>query len=179
MIDKELLFNYDMEMNKIYNITMEDNDSFIDNIEEIKEYKNGEWKNNKRKDNLLFDIKEIPSELNGIQELIGIKEMIGMKGTIVPLKIKHLLKKRDNDEINLKTKIKLRTFLGNTILKIVKIRAYIIMKYKDKNKTEVKVKYTIKNLLPKKISDKINNLIIDKIENNFVIKIDNYLKNYV
>lgn len=179
MIEKELLFNYDLEMMEIYRITMEENGSFINNIDEIKEYKNGEWKNNKRKDNILFDIKEIPSELKDIQELIGIKEMIGMKGTIIPLKIKHLLKRKDEREINIKTKIKLMTFIGNTILKIIKIRAYIIMKYKDKNKTEVKVKYTIKNLLPRQISEKINNLIIDKIENSFVIKIDNYLKNYV
>ena len=84
MVEKQLSFIYNLDMKEIYNITMEDNNSFVENLDEIKEYKMGEWKGNKRKDNILFDVKEIPDDLSMI------KEMLGIDGTIIPLKVKYI-----------------------------------------------------------------------------------------
>ena len=172
MVEKQLSFIYNLDMKEIYNITMEDNNSFVENLDEIKEYKMGEWKGNKRKDNILFDVKEIPDDLSMI------KEMLGIDGTIIPLKVKYIKTKDNDNEINIKSKVRMMSLLGNVILKIIKIRIYMNMNKIENNNTKIDVKYTIKTILPKKIMEKMNDIIINKIENDIIIKIDNYLKEY-
>lgn len=176
MVDKKLSFDYKINIKDIYNILIEDNNSFINEIDDIKEYNKGEWNKCKRKDNILFDIKDIPEELNKYDELINIKEVVGMNGTIIPLKIKYRKLVDNEDKIEMKIKIKMRSILSSIILKVIKIRAYLSIKMVDKNNTRIDIRYKINTLLPKKLNDKISDIVINKIENELVIKINNYLR---
>ncbi len=176
MVDRKLSFDYRINIIEIYNIIIEDNNSFINEIDDIKEYNKGEWNKCKRKDNILFDIKDIPEELNKYDELINIKEVVGMRGTIIPLKIKYRKLVDNEDKKEMKIKIKMRSLIASIILKVIKIRVYLSIKRIDNKNTKIDVRYRINTLLPKKLNDKINDIVINKIENELVIKIDNYLR---
>ena len=80
MIVKELLFNYHLNYNKVYNLALENNDEFIKIIPEIVFYEKGNWINNKINDYAKINISDIPQDLICIIDLIrDSKGLIGIK----------------------------------------------------------------------------------------------------
>ena len=173
MIEKELVFNYNLNFKNIYNLAVENNDEFIKIIPEIVVYDKGVWMNDDiyRKDKLLINIADIPYDLRGVIDMIRDKKgLIGLK-----IKIKKIL--NTDKEIYLRIKLKLNGFLGRIIEKFLKIISNINIIYKEDFKTEVKVRYQIKSMFPNDLNDKIDNHIQNKLNNYYIKKIDNYFNN--
>lgn len=173
MIEKELVFNYNLNFKDIYNLAVENNDEFIKIIPEIILYDKGVWMKDDiyRKDKLLINIADIPYDLRSVIDMIRNKKgLIGLK-----IKIKKIL---DTDkEIYLRIKLKLNGFLGRIIEKFLKIISNINIIYKEDFETEVKVRYQIKSMFPNDLNDKIDNHIQNKLNNYYIKKIDNYFNN--
>ena len=173
MIEKELVFNYNLNFKDIYNLAVENNDEFIKVIPEIVLYDKGVWMNDDiyRKDKLLINIADIPYDLRGVIDMIRDKKgLIGLK-----IKIKKIL--NTDKEIYLRIKLKLNGFLGRIIEKFLKIISNINIIYKEDFETEVKVRYQIKSMFPNDLNDKIDNHIQNKLNNYYIKKIDNYFNN--
>lgn len=173
MIEKELVFNYNLNFKDIYNLAVENNDEFIKIIPEIILYDKGVWMKDDiyRKDKLLINIADIPYDLRGVIDMIRDKKgLIGLK-----IKIKKIL--NTDKEIHLRIKLKLNGFLGKIIEKFLKIISNINIIYKEDFETEVKVRYQIKSMFPNDLNDKIDNHIQNKLNNYYIKKIDNYFNN--
>ena len=173
MIEKELVFNYNLNFKDIYNLAVENNDEFIKVIPEIVLYDKGVWMKDDiyRKDKLLINIADIPYDLRGVIDMIRDKKgLIGLK-----IKIKKIL--NTDKEIHLRIKLKLNGFLGKIIEKFLKIISNINIIYKEDFETEVKVRYQIKSMFPNDLNDKIDNHIQNKLNNYYIKKIDNYFNN--
>ena len=173
MIEKELVFNYNLNFKDIYNLAVENNDEFIKIIPEIVVYDKGVWMKDDiyRKDKLLINIADIPYDLRGVIDMIRDKKgLIGLK-----IKIKKIL--NTDKEIHLRIKLKLNGFLGKIIEKFLKIISNINIIYKEDFETEVKVRYQIKSMFPNDLNDKIDNHIQNKLNNYYIKKIDNYFNN--
>ena len=173
MIEKELVFNYNLNFKDIYNLAVENNDEFIKIIPEIILYDKGVWMKDDiyRKDKLLINIADIPYDLRGVIDMIRDKKgLIGLK-----IKIKKIL--NIDKEIHLRIKLKLNGFLGKIIEKFLKIISNINIIYKEDFETEVKVRYQIKSMFPNDLNDKIDNHIQNKLNNYYIKKIDNYFNN--
>jgi hypothetical protein len=173
MIEKELVFNYNLNFKDIYNLAVENNDEFIKVIPEIVLYDKGVWMKDDiyRKDKLLINIADIPYDLRGVIDMIRDKKgLIGLK-----IKIKKIL--NTDKDIHLRIKLKLNGFLGRIIEKFLKIISNINIIYKEDFKTEVKVRYQIKSMFPNDLNDKIDNHIQNKLNNYYIKKIDNYFNN--
>jgi len=76
----------------------------------------------------------------------------------------------------LKIKANLLNKLINLISKIINLKVFVTIVNVNDISTHVKVKYIIKSILPKTIIEMANEYIESKILNNFIKKIDNYLK---
>ena len=76
MIEKELVFNYNLNFKDIYNLAVENNDEFIKVIPEIVLYDKGVWMKDDiyRKDKLLINIADIPYDLRGVIDMIRDKK---------------------------------------------------------------------------------------------------------
>lgn len=173
MIEKELVFNYNLNFKDIYNLAVENNDEFIKIIPEIILYDKGVWMKDDiyRKDKLLINIADIPYDLRSVIDMIRDKKgLIGLK-----IKIKKIL--NTDKEIHLRIKLKLNGFLGKIIEKFLKIISNINIIYKEDFETEVKVRYQIKSMFPNDLNDKIDNHIQNKLNNYYIKKIDNYFNN--
>lgn len=173
MIEKELVFNYNLNFKDIYNLAVENNDEFIKIIPEIILYDKGVWMKDDiyRKDKLLINIADIPYDLRSVIDMIRNKKgLIGLK-----IKIKKML--NTDKEIYLRIKLKLNGFLGRIIEKFLKIISNINIIYKEDFETEVKVRYQIKSMFPNDLNDKIDNHIQNKLNNYYIKKIDNYFNN--
>ena len=173
MIEKELVFNYNLNFKDIYNLAVENNDEFIKIIPEIILYDKGVWMKDDiyRKDKLLINIADIPYDLRSVIDMIRNKKgLIGLK-----IKIKKIL--NTDKEIYLRIKLKLNGFLGKIIEKFLKIISNINIIYKEDFETEVKVRYQIKSMFPNDLNDKIDNHIQNKLNNYYIKKIDNYFNN--
>ncbi len=173
MIEKELVFNYNLNFKDIYNLAVENNDEFIKIIPEIILYDKGVWMKDDiyRKDKLLINIADIPYDLRSVIDMIRNKKgLIGLK-----IKIKKIL--NTDKEIYLRIKLKLNGFLGRIIEKFLKIISNINIIYKEDFETEVKVRYQIKSMFPNDLNDKIDNHIQNKLNNYYIKKIDNYFNN--
>lgn len=168
MISKDLIFEYDnIDIWQLYNKTVENNNEMIKIIPEIVEYKQGTWKNEKRKDKLICKLLNIPENLRTIirQIFLNKNDEIGCK-----LKIEKKVS-ADKTIIRLKIKMKLKNMLSNLILKIFKFRVYIDIK-REELKTIANVRYEINSLLINEINEYIEN----KLNNYFISKIDNFVK---
>jgi len=173
MIEKELLFHYNHNYKYLYEITTNDNKEILNIIDELIDYKQGVWKNNKRKDFIEFKINDIPSALQTFASAI-------IKDNIIPLKIKIKLIENNDKRISLKIKASMINKLANLIFKFInlKIIATIENDENDINKSSnVSIKYIIKSILPSSIIEIIDTFVDKKINNNFIKKFDNYLKN--
>jgi len=173
MIEKELIFSYNLNFNNIYDLAFENNDDFINIIPEIILYNKGIWMNDDiyRKDKLWINIADIPHDLRNVIDMIRDKKgFIGLK-----IKIKKIL--INDKQISLRIKLKLNSFLGRIIEKFLKIIANINIIYIEDFKTNVKVHYQIKSMFPNDLNDKIDTHIQNKLNNYYIKKIDYYFNN--
>ncbi len=160
MIEKELFFKYNINYKYLFDITINNNSEILKIIDELKDYIQGYWKNDKRKDIIQFKIKDAPLEI--------------FKDGNVPLKLK--IKMINNNDYLIKYEIKIRLLnrLLNIISKIINTKFYFELININFKSTQITVKYQIKTLLPDEINNKIEIFIENKL-NKFIKKIDNYL----
>lgn len=173
MIEKELLFHYNHNYKYLYEIVTNDNKEILKVIDELVDYKQGIWKDNKRKDFIEFKISDIPPVLQTFASSI-------IKDNIIPLKIKIRLIENNDKRISIKIKASMINKLANLIFKFInlKIIATAENDENDINKSSnVTIKYIIKSILPSSIIELIDKYIEEKINNNFIKKFDNYIKN--
>jgi len=169
MIERELNFFYNHNYKHIFDITTNNNQEILKIIDDLKEYKQGIWTNNKRKDIIIFKFSDIPPEINSFVNNIIVDNLI-------PLKLKIKMIENSNNKIQFKVKCNLINKLANLILKIINLKTIVTIINVDNNSSDVKIKYIIKSLLPSSFVEFFNNYIEKKFLNNFVNKIDNYLK---
>lgn len=171
MIQKNLFFHYNLNFNHIFDLTINNNQQFINVIPEIFFYKKGIWNNNYRTDILKIDIADIPFDLRYFIDTIRDPQgFINLK-----LKIK-IIEKNDN-KIIIKTKLKLNGFFGKLIHNAINIYAIFELININNINTNINVIYIIKSILPNNLNDKINFHIHNKLENYFIKKIDNFFNN--
>lgn len=178
MIEKDLLFNYHLNINDIFNLCIDDNDVMIKRIKEVVNYKQGEWKNNIKKDIVVLKLENIPNEIP--EKLL--KLILNDDGTIIN-KIKIKIIEKTDTYINLKIKVKpIANFLFkiNDILKLTSIKATISL-----TQTEVKIaiinsNYKIKlknitenvNFIEKYMEELLNKLLINNMT-SYLTEIEN------
>jgi len=170
MIEKELLFNYNLNYKYLFEITTNNNAEILKIIDELKDYKQGQWNGNKRKDLIEFKINDIPDILKSLISTIIIDN-------IIPLKLKLKLEKNDDSLIIIKLKANLLNKVAKLILKLINVKIFVIIENIDNKSSNVIIKYKIKSILPSSIVKIIDEYIEYKINNNFIKKFDNYLKN--
>lgn len=169
MISKDLIFNYQLNYNDLYNLTLEENDEFIKIIPEIVYYEKGIWKNNKRIDKIMINIIDIPYDLRIIIDMMRTK-----KG-FIKMKIKFYKEILDN-KIIIKSKLKLYGIIGTLINNAININSNIELINDNDIITNVKANYQIKSLLFNDLNERLNNHIQQKLENYFIKIIDEYLQ---
>lgn len=170
MIEKELIFHYNLNYKYLFDITVNNNSEILKIIDELKDYKQGVWKDNKRKDLIEFTVHDIPDIFKSLASAIIVDN-------IIPLKIKYKLIQNDDKTIQMKLKANLLNKLANLILKFINLKIIATIDNIDSNSSNVKIKYIIKSILPKSIIEIFDTYIEKKLNNNFIKKIDNYLIN--
>lgn len=170
MIEKELLFNYNLNYKYLFDITTNNNVEILKIIDELNDYKQGVWKGNKRKDLIDFKINDIP-------ELFKTFTSGLISDNVIPLKIKIKLLKNDDESIMIKIKANLVNRIANLIFKLINLKIFATIEKINDNSSNVKIKYIIKSILPSSIMEMIDKYIEQKLNNNFIRKFDNYLKN--
>lgn len=170
MIEKELFFHYKINYKYLFDITTDNNSEIIKIIDDLKDYKQGIWKGNKRKDLIEFAVHDIPEAFKLLASTIIVNN-------ILPLKIKFKLIENNDKTIKMKIKANLLNKMANLILKFINLKIIATIDNIDNYSSNVKIKYIIKTILPSSIVELINTYIENKLNNNFIKKIDNYLKN--
>lgn len=170
MIEKELLFNYNLNYKYLFDITTNNNSEIIKIIEDLKDYKQGIWKDNKRKDLIEFKVHDIPEAFKSLAGAIIVDNYF-------PLKIKFKLIENNDKTIKMKIKVNLLNKIANLILKFINLKIIATIDNIDNYSSNIKIKYIIKTILPSSIVELIDKYIEKKLNNNFINKIDNYLKN--
>ena len=172
MIDKELYFHYNKNYRHLFDITTNNNQEILKIIDDLKEYKQGTWNKDKRKDIIQFIFSDIPQDFKMITDMI-------IKDNIIPLKLKIRLLEDNDKRIVMKIKSNLINKISNLIYKLINIKFYVTLNNSnnDGTSTDVKVRYVIKSLLPESFITKIDNYIDGKLNDRFIKKIDNYLSN--
>ena len=70
MIEKELKFHYNQNFKHLFDITTNNNQEILKIIDDLREYKQGVWNKNKRKDIIVFTFSDIPQEFKMITDMI-------------------------------------------------------------------------------------------------------------
>ena len=162
MIEKELFFEYDINFKYLFDIVANNNSEILKIIDDLKEYRQGIWREDKRKDIIHFKFNDAPLEI--------------IKDGNIPLKLKLKLFENNDNVIIGQVKIRILNKLLNIVSKIINSKCYFELININDKQTKVIIKYQIKTLLPPDINDKIEKYIDTKIKNNFIKKIDHYLK---
>lgn len=169
MIEKELNFHYNQNFKFIFDITTNNNQEVLKMIDDLREYKQGVWNKNKRKDIIVFTFSDIPPDFKMITDMI-------IADNIIPLKLKIKLLVNDENRIVMKVKSNLINKIANLIYKLINIKFFITIENTGNGtSTDVKIRYVINSLLPESFITKIDNYIDGKLNDRFIKKIDNYL----
>lgn len=176
MIQGVINFTYNTHISKILEITLYNNDDLIKTIEDIHYYERGEWKNNqtKRTDFLIMNFHKdaIPPELKTIISLFIDKD------NRIQSKYKVKITEKTDNQVKIKTGIKLINKFANLIFKLLRFKIKINISYNPiNNQTSVEVIYKIKTTLPSSYNKYINDLIENTIKPNYIFKIDEFVKN--
>jgi len=171
MIEKELFFQYNINYLHLFDITVNNNSDIINIINDLIEYKQGNWKNNKRKDFIKFIFNDIPSNFIDLFNIF-------IRDNIIPLKLKIKIIDNNSNFIKLQIKANLLNIIQNIISKIINIKIICTISNINNISSIVSIKYIIKSFLPTNFISPINNYIENKINNNYIFKFDNFLKNY-
>ncbi len=170
MIEKELFFHYNINYNNLFDITTNNNSELLKIIDDLKDYKQGDWKDNKRKDIIEFTVQDVPDVFKTLASTIIVNN-------VIPLKLKYKLIQNDDKIIQMKLKANLLNKMANLILKFINLKIIATIHNIDNHSSNVEIKYIIKSILPKSIIEIFDTYIENKLNNNFIKKIDNYLKN--
>jgi len=169
MIEKELVFHYNQNFKFLFDITTNNNQELLKIIDDLREYKQGVWNKNKRKDFIYFTFSDIPDEFKTITDMLIVDN-------IIPLKLKIKLLENNDKKIVMKIKSNLINKLANLISKIINIKFIVTIEdCNEGTQTDVKIRYIIKSFLPESFITKVDNYIDSKLNNRFIKKIDNYL----
>jgi len=169
MIEKELIFHYNKNFRYIFDITTNNNQEILKIIDDLREYKQGIWNKNKRKDIIIFTFSDIPQEFKTITDMI-------IQDNIIPLKLKIKLLEDNDKRIVMKVKSNLiNNKLANLVFKLINIKFFVTIEDSDGVSTNVKIRYVIKSLLPESLVAKVDSYIDRKMNDRFIQKIDNYL----
>ena len=169
MIEKELKFHYNQNFRFIFDITTNNNQEILKIIDDLREYKQGVWNKNKRKDIIVFTFSDIPQEFKMITDMIIVDN-------IIPLKLKIKLLENTDRKIVMKVKSNLINKISKLIYKLINVKFIVTIEDGgDGISTNVNIKYIIKSLLPESFINKIDNYIDRKMNERFIEKIDNYL----
>ncbi len=178
MIEGLINFDYNTDINKILDITVDNNDKMIETIKKIHYYERGEWKNNKTKrtDYIVgnVNISTIP------KELLTILSLFIDKDNRIHCKTKIKITERNDNHIKMKINVKMMNKFANLIFKLLRFKVYITFDYdSNNNKTSVQVIYKLKTKLPNSFNTYFNNVIENSFKPNYVYKIDEFIKNEV
>ena len=178
MIQGVINFDYNTDINKILDITVDNNDKMIETIKKIHYYERGEWKNNKTKrtDYIVgnVNVSTVP------KELLTILSLFIDKDNRIHCKTKIKIIERNDNHIKIKVNVKMMNKLVNLIFKLLRFKVYITFDYNsDNNKTSVEVNYKLKTKLPNSFNTYFNNVIENSFKPNYVYKIDEFIKNEV
>lgn len=168
MTERIIELNYDFPIDYIFNLTTNNNEAIITKYEDIKSYTQGEWKNNKRKDLIELELKEIPEELISL-----IKLFISDNKIVTKTKLKLL--EQSEKKIIVKIQIKLINRLSNLILKLFKYKIKVIYENIETNKTNLKVIYKIKSLISSNLTKLIDDYIETKIKEPYLKIYNDYI----
>jgi len=169
MIQKEIIETFNLDINEIFRLCIDDNNEMITRIKDIIEYEQGLWNNNIKKDKITIKLNDIPKE---IPEKI-IKIVLTENETVInKIKIKIIEKTENNITLKIKVKPICNIFCKiNNLLKLSTTKAFITLTQTD-NLTVINAKYKIKVL-----SNEYTNIIenyMEKILNTLFI--DNMIK---
>lgn len=178
MIQGVINFDYNTDINKILDITVDNNDKMIETIKKIHYYERGEWKNNKTKrtDYIVgnVNVSTVP------KELLTILSLFIDKDNRIHCKTKIKIIERNDNHIKIKVNVKMMNKLVNLIFKLLRFKVYITFDYNsDNNKTSVEVNYKLKTKLPNSFNTYFNNVIENSFKPNYVYKIDEFIKNEI
>ncbi len=178
MIEGVINFDYNTNINKILDITVDNNDKMIETIKKIHYYERGEWKNNKTKrtDYIVgnVNVSTVP------KELLTILSLFIDKDNRIHCKTKIKIIERNDNHIKIKINVKMMNKLVNLIFKLLRFKVYITFDYDyHNNKTSVQVIYKLKTKLPNSFNTYFNNVIENSFKPNYVYKIDEFIKNEV
>ena len=169
MIEKELKFHYNQNFKHLFDITTNNNQEILKIIDDLREYKQGVWNKNKRKDIIVFTFSDIPQEFKMITDMIIVDN-------IIPLKLKIKLLENTDKKIVMKVKSNLiNNKLANLVFKLINIKFFVNIEDSDGVSTNVKIRYVIKSFLPESLIAKVDSYIDRKMNDRFIQKIDNYL----
>lgn len=170
MIEKQLIFEYKLNYLHLFDITVNNNSQILSIFEDLQDYKQGNWKKNKRKDIIQFYLNDIPQDLLTLISIF-------IKNNVVPLKIKIKILENNDSNIKLKVKANILNKLLNIITKIINFTFYCDIIKVDDNNTKVIIRYVIKSMLSNEVIQNIDNYVDTKLNNKFIQRFDNYLKN--
>lgn len=175
MIEGIIDFDYNTNINKILDITLENNNGLIESIKKIHYYDKGNWKDNKTKrtDYIIgnVNVSTVP------KELLTILSLFIDKDNRIHCKTKIKIIERTDNHLKMKINVKLMNKLANLIFKLLRFKVYIIFDYdSSNNKTSVKVNYKLKTTLPKSFNIYFNDVIENSFKPNYVYKIDEFIK---
>ena len=168
MIEKELSFNFNLNIDKIFELCVDENSEMVKRVPEIIEYKQGEWKNNIKKNIVKLQLTNIPAEIP-----TKYLNLVLNDDKTIYAKIKVNLIHRDKNYINLKFTLKpVSKILSqiNNILKLSRIKATInIRQCENIAKIDAKYKITVINIMDNidiienYIEKNLNKLLIETI----------------
>jgi hypothetical protein len=175
MIEGLINFTYNSDINKILDITVENNEALIDVIKKIHYYQKGEWKDNrtKRTDYIIgnVNVSTVP------KELLSILSLFIDKDNRIHCKTKIKIIERTDNHLKMKINFKLVNKLANLIFKLLRFKIYITFDYNSSvNETSVIVNYKLKTTLPKSFNIYFNDVIENSFKPNYVYKIDEFIK---
>lgn len=168
MIEKELSFNFNLNIDKIFELCINENSEMVKRVPEVIEYKQGDWKENIKKNVVKIKLTNIPSEIPTKYLNLVLNDDKTVYG-----KIKINLIERNENFINLKFTLKpVSKILSqiNNILKLSRIKATInIRQCENIAKIDAKYKITVINIMDnidiieKYIETNLNKLLIQNI----------------
>jgi len=167
-------FTYNSDINKIIDITIENNEDMIKSIKDIIVYNKGIWNNNKRID--YYTIKYYEESIP--EDLKKIINMLISKNKTIETKVKIKIIEKNQNQLKLKIKINLINYFTNIIFKLIKFKINVFISFNPSNfMTSVEIFYTIKSKLFSSYNNSIFYIIENIIKPNYVFKIDEYIKN--
>ena len=172
MIERTLEYNYDLDIDYIFDIIADNNSEIVEKLTDIFDYKQGKWLDNKRKDLVGLTLTDIPSQVETIASLFVTNNQVYIKEKI-------RINERTANKILVNVKIKIVNTVVNLIFKLFKYKINIILESNNPNNTNVKIIYKFKSLLSSSLTNILDNYIEENLKTKYMKIIDDYLQSKV